>query len=141
MQYVSVPVLFVRIKIYTVWALWFTCSQKHINVPDKDSSRNVSCTQHYISTSYWKVSGHVRGFNLVSFHDFNIWFWNVRFVFISSCLSCVICVCLRIVVSNTYCVVFLFFFVLNVIYIPTLWYLWFIILFCTIQCIISNLKH
>ena len=39
---------------------------------------------------------------------------DVRFVFTSSCLyesACllyVICVCLRIVVSNTYCVVFLF---------------------------------
>ena len=39
------------------------------------------------------------------------WLWfphknDVRFVFTSSC-SCLVCVCLRMVVSNTYCIVFL----------------------------------
>jgi hypothetical protein len=43
-----------------------------------------------------------------------LWFLHkndVRFVFTSSCVydsSCLICVCLRIVVSNTHCVAFLF---------------------------------
>ena len=54
---------------------------------------------------------------------------DVRFLFISSCLyegSChiyVICVCLGIVVSNTYCIVFLlwFIFVLCILYCQFLW--------------------
>jgi hypothetical protein len=41
---------------------------------------------------------------------------DVRFVFNSSCLICVIWACLRIVVSNTYCVMFLLCFMFRLVY-------------------------
>jgi hypothetical protein len=62
---------------------------------------------------------------------------DVRFVFNSSYLISVICVCLRIVVSNTYCAMFLLCFIFRLVY-PRL-------LICCLQLssyhIIRPIKH
>ena len=78
---------------------------------------NALCKQHLrLSPVFWwgPCCSLFLVFCVVLLCVLTLWFphkYDVRFVFTSSCLSCliyVICVCLRILVSNTDCVVFCF---------------------------------
>jgi hypothetical protein len=77
-------------------------------------------------------------------YDFSIKRNNVRFIFTSSCLYdgsyliYVICVCLRIVVSNTYCVVFFLLFVCIVVsstYCTVVFACFFVVAFILFPCV------
>jgi hypothetical protein len=102
-----------------------------MSVPDEGYCRNASCWLYYPSRAAEFTCGFLVGSVLLILFLFCVVllcvsnFWvpcydvrydfrinnDVRSVFTSSCLlegSCLICVSLRIMVSNTYCVMFLF---------------------------------
>ena len=126
------------LETFTVLYIWLTLRVSYKKQELLTLHEHLSSFSHLVF--WWGPCCSFSAFSLLCcpiiclyIHSSMLWYplrcpqkYDVRFVFTScclyegSCLAYIICVCFRIVVSNTYCIVFLFWFLTSCVpYVPT----------------------